>query len=65
MNKELVALMTRNGFVLVRKTRHMVWKRPDGAMVTTSLTPSDRRALQNIERDIKAENRRLGVTTAA
>lgn len=61
MLKELVALMESHGFYLVRKTRHMVWKRPDGAMVTTSLTPSDRRALQNIERDIRHENRRLGV----
>lgn len=34
------------GFQLVRSKRHLIWRHPSGAQVTTAATPSDHRALQ-------------------
>lgn len=42
------------GFELIRARRHAVWRHQlTGAQVITSSTPSDRRALRNIERDLR------------
>ena len=38
------------GYELIRRSRHLIWKhRITGRVVTTSRTPSDHRALKNIE----------------
>ena len=38
------------GYELVRRSKHLIWKhRITGRVVTTARTPSDHRALRNIE----------------
>lgn len=39
--------------VLVRQNRHLVYKFPNGKIVTISLTASDKRAEQNQLKDIR------------
>ncbi len=46
-------LMKAEGFTLLRSARHLVWEGPTGERVTTSVSPSDYRAVDNIKRDIK------------
>lgn len=54
VSKEVQALAARYEMDLVRQTTHLVFKhRRTGVMVSVSKTPSDRRALQNIERDMR------------
>ncbi len=51
---QLRDLMKINQFTLKRSTgKHLIWKHFGGATVTTAKTPSDHRALKNIERDIR------------
>jgi predicted RNA binding protein YcfA (HicA-like mRNA interferase family) len=51
---QLRDLMKVHQFTLKRsKGKHLIWKHFDGATVTTAKTPSDHRALKNIERDIR------------
>ncbi len=51
---QLKDLMKINQFTLKRSTgKHLIWKHFGGATVTTAKTPSDHRALKNIERDIR------------
>jgi hypothetical protein len=56
-------LATRQGWVVVAGGKHLVWTppatRPDAHRVTTSLTPSDWRALQNIRADLRHAGLRL------
>lgn len=53
----LVKLMHRElkeaGAVLVRQSKHAVWRLPNGAQVVTAVSPSDRKALQNMRAQIK------------
>jgi len=53
MSKELKKLMKKNHFVIIRQNNKAVWKHISGAIVYTSLTPSCKRALKNIQKDIK------------
>jgi len=49
------------GYELVRRSRHLIWQhRITGRLVTTARTPSDHRALKNIE----GYFRRNSLTTA-
>ena len=62
MNKELAKLKAEaeaQGWrIEVRKAGHLTWYSPAGGFVITSATPSDRRAIMNIRRDL----RRYGLT---
>jgi hypothetical protein len=57
MNKELANLKAEaeaQGWVIeLRKSGHYRWLSPAGGFVVTSMTPSDRRAILNIRRDLK------------
>lgn len=44
------------GWVFSRGTRHIKGKHPNGQTATISVSPSDHRALKNIERDLKLHN---------
>tara|TARA_B100000575_G_scaffold265455_1_gene242025 strand:- start:93 stop:350 length:258 start_codon:yes stop_codon:yes gene_type:complete len=58
MGKEIKKLMKENNYELVRSKRHLIWKhRIFGGMITTPKTPSDWRALKNIQRDIRNQLR--------
>jgi hypothetical protein len=61
MAKDLIApIMRVNQFTLKRSSgKHLVWHHFSGATVTTAKTPSDHRALKNIQRDIKRELARV------
>ena len=49
----IATTMAQFGFVETRRTKHRHWQHPSGATVSTSATPSDRRALLSIQRDIR------------
>jgi hypothetical protein len=57
MNKTLRDLLApfilEHGLVMVRGKRHWKVKHPSGRCTTVSDTPSDRRALDNIHRDLR------------
>jgi len=46
-------LCESHGFKLMREKKHFIWKHPSGVVLTTARSPSDRRALTNIDRRIK------------
>jgi predicted RNA binding protein YcfA (HicA-like mRNA interferase family) len=50
--KPLVEAARRKGFVLVRRNKHLVFKHESGVILVTSATVSDRRALQNMEKQM-------------
>jgi len=51
---QLTPLMRASQFTLRRQSgKHLVWQHASGALVTTSKTASDHRALKNITRDIR------------
>lgn len=52
-NKEIKLLAKRYGFVLQRQTKHFIFKHPSGAILVTSKSTRDHRALRNTEREIK------------
>ena len=52
MNKDLNKLMRSYQFKRVRTGKHYKWQGPNGAVVFTSKTASDRRSLQNIKSNI-------------
>lgn len=51
--RELFDLVRRYGFVLHRQGRHFVFKHSSGKTLVCSKSTDDRRALRNVERDIK------------
>jgi hypothetical protein len=51
--KPLVEAAGRYGFTLFRRNKHLVFKHPSGAMLVTSATVSDRRAIRNLEQNAK------------
>jgi len=58
MGKEIKKLMKENNYELVRAKKHLIWKhKVFGGMITTPKTPSDWRALKNIQRDIRNQLR--------
>jgi predicted RNA binding protein YcfA (HicA-like mRNA interferase family) len=60
MKKEISKLMKKNGLVLIREKKHMIWEHLDsGEIITTSKTPSSSNVLFEIKRDIKRLHRRL------
>jgi len=60
MKKEIYKLMKKNGLVLIREKKHMIWEHLDsGEIITTSKTPSSSNVLFEIKRDIRRLHRRL------
>ena len=56
MGKEIKKLMKENDYELIRSKKHFIWKHKIfGGMITTPKTPSDWRALKNIQRDIRRQ----------
>jgi hypothetical protein len=54
---ELLELAAHHGFELIRCRRHWIWRhQATGAVVCTSGSPSDFRALRQIERDMRRAN---------
>lgn len=53
MNKEVLRIAKQNGFVLARQKKHYVFKHPSGAVFCCGKTLSDKRALENIEKEMK------------
>lgn len=45
--------MRRVGGVLLRANKHQVYRLPDGRQVYVSCSPGDRRAIFNLQRDIR------------
>lgn len=52
-NKEVMKLASSYGFKLLRSRKHMIFKHESGARLVTGASISDRRALKNIESNIK------------
>jgi len=60
MKKEIYKLMKKNGLVLIREKKHLIWEHLDsGEIITTSKTPSSSNALFEIKRDLRRLHRRL------
>lgn len=60
MKKEISELMKKNGLVLIREKKHMIWEHLDsGEIITTSKTPSSSNVVFEIKRDIRRLHRRL------
>jgi hypothetical protein len=53
ITKLIVKLAEQYGFVLIRKSKHFVFKHPNGAIFVSGQSSSDGRALLNAERDLK------------
>ena len=45
---KLESLLRQHGFKVVRETRHIVYRNPEGKIFVTSKTPSDHRAVKNM-----------------
>ena len=55
MKKELSKLMKKNGFVLIRSNKHLIWEHEIiGKKITTSSSPSCKNAMKNIKKDINS-----------
>ena len=53
-SKEYTALAVSNGFALVRMRKHLVFKHPNGSLVTCPASPSDaKRGLKQFRKHIK------------
>jgi predicted RNA binding protein YcfA (HicA-like mRNA interferase family) len=51
--RQLVEQAVEQGWIVnLTSGSHLRWKAPDGALFFTASTPSDRRALLNIRRDL-------------
>jgi hypothetical protein len=53
MSKRVTEALKRAGAVLVRANRHEVYALPNGKKLTVASTPSDRRAEENMLRDLR------------
>jgi hypothetical protein len=52
--KTLLAIATEQKWeVRIRNNSHLVWVSPQGRKVFSAATPSDRRAVQNLARDLR------------
>ena len=54
-NKEIFKLAKFYGYILARQTKHLIFKRPNGAVLVTSKSTKDYRALRNTEREIRKQ----------
>ena len=62
MKREINKLMKKNGLVLKREKKHLVWEHLEsGQVITTSKTPSSSNVLLEIRRDIRQLNKRLNL----
>lgn len=53
-HRELQTLLAEHGAVLCRQKRHLIYKLPDGRILTVSQTASDsQRAMKNAVADLK------------
>ena len=52
-NKKLIALAKKYGFKLIRQKNHYIFRSDTGLQLVTAKSPSDSRALKNIEATIK------------
>jgi predicted RNA binding protein YcfA (HicA-like mRNA interferase family) len=55
-NKHVAALLKDNGFVLVRESKHSIFRHPSGAQLSVSKSP---RCDKTQERKIRSEIRRI------
>jgi predicted RNA binding protein YcfA (HicA-like mRNA interferase family) len=55
VNKEILKLAKRYGYALVRQTKHLIFKHPNGSVLVTGKSVSDYRASRNIEREIRKQ----------
>jgi predicted RNA binding protein YcfA (HicA-like mRNA interferase family) len=53
MQKELIRMAKKHGFVLVRQKKHFVFKHYSGVVFVCSKTASDRRAFCNIKKEME------------
>jgi hypothetical protein len=53
LRNDIIALAKRYGFVLHRKKKHFIFKDGAGRTMVCGKTISDRRALKNIESELK------------
>lgn len=52
--QELAEIAASQGWrIEQRRNAHLSWIAPTGAKVFSSLTPSDKRAVQNLKRDLR------------
>lgn len=51
--QDVKKLVQGYGFKLIRQKKHFIWKHPSGLVLTTAQSPSDRRALSNIDKRIR------------
>ncbi len=49
----------KRGWYLYSQKNHYKWRHPNGGQVTTSKTPSDKRAFKNMARQFKLEEARF------
>ena len=61
--KDIPAMLKREGFELVRQKKHHIYRDGEGRTLTTSATPSDRRASRNQLRDLRRLLHPLPATT--
>jgi|GEM_PF-2037806 len=56
-NRALLTLMRQHGYVLIRESRHAVWRHSiTKRQIVTSLTASDRRVLANIRAQVRRKD---------
>jgi predicted RNA binding protein YcfA (HicA-like mRNA interferase family) len=51
--RALYSELKRNGFMLVRQSRHQVWRNPDGKQIVVSSSPSDKHWAAQALRDLR------------
>ena len=53
VTKRIIALAESYNFKLIRQSKHLIFRHECGAQLTTSKSCTDRRALKNVEANIK------------
>lgn len=51
--RRLHAVLKAHGAVLVRQSKHDIWRLPNGRLLTVSHSISDRRGFQNVMGDLR------------
>ena len=51
--KSISSLMRRKGFVVVRQSKHQIWRDARGNQIVTPVSPSDQRVIKHVESQIK------------
>ena len=52
LENEIAKLMLKNGYQLVRKKNHAIWKNDDGNIIVASRSPSCRYTIMKLEKRI-------------